>query len=53
MPPVVIRCAHEWDEAWRGCSAANLIGDPPQLMTALSRDPRIRENAEALGHPTA
>jgi len=28
-----------------------LIGNPPQLMTVLTRDARVRENALALGHP--
>ncbi len=27
------------------------IGEPPQLITLVTRDDRVRSNAEALGHP--
>jgi predicted nucleic acid-binding protein len=30
-----------------------LLGDPPQLMTLITRDGRIRENAKALGYALA
>jgi hypothetical protein len=27
-----------------------LLGEPPQLVTVVSRDARVRDNAEALGY---
>jgi hypothetical protein len=31
-------------------ATAELLGEPPPLMTLVTRDSRIRENAEALGY---
>jgi predicted nucleic acid-binding protein len=31
-------------------ATAELLGEPPQLMTIVSRDARVRENAKALGY---
>ena len=31
-------------------AAAELVGEPPPLMTIVTRDGRVRENAEALGY---
>lgn len=39
-----------------GCSplaTAELLGEPPQLTTILTRDDRVRENAKALGYVVA
>ena len=32
-------------------ATAELIGEPPQLVTIVTRDVRVRDNAEALGYP--
>lgn len=32
-------------------AAAGEIGEPPQLITVVTRDDRVRSNAQALGHP--
>jgi predicted nucleic acid-binding protein len=32
-------------------ATAELIGEPPQLVTVVTRDARVRENARALGYP--
>jgi len=32
-------------------ATAGEIGEPPQLITIVSRDDRVRSNAQALGHP--
>lgn len=34
-------------------ASAELLGEPPPLMTVVTRDDRIRENAEALGYTVA
>ena len=34
-------------------ATAELLGEPPPLMTLVTRDSRIRENAEALGYAVA
>jgi predicted nucleic acid-binding protein len=34
-------------------ATAELLGEPPALMTIVTRDDRIRRNAEALGYGTA
>lgn len=34
-------------------AAAELLGEPPQLMTIVTRDARIRDNARALGYTVA
>lgn len=31
-------------------ATAELLGEPPQLMTIVTRDGRVRANAEALGY---
>jgi predicted nucleic acid-binding protein len=31
-------------------ATAELLGEPPQLMTIVTRDSRVRGNAEALGY---
>lgn len=31
-------------------ATAELLGEPPQLVTIVTRDRRVRENAEALGY---
>jgi predicted nucleic acid-binding protein len=31
-------------------ATAELLGEPPQLMTIVTRDDRVRQNAEALGY---
>ena len=31
-------------------ATAELLGEPPQLMTIVTRDQRVRQNAEALGY---
>jgi len=31
-------------------ATAESLGEPPQLMTIVTRDNRVRENATALGH---
>lgn len=32
-------------------ATAEALGDPPALMTIMTRDSRVRDNAIALGHP--
>jgi predicted nucleic acid-binding protein len=32
-------------------ATAELLGEPPPLMTIVSRDDRVRKNADALGYP--
>jgi hypothetical protein len=32
-------------------ATAESLGEPPQLMTIVTRDHRVRENAKALGYP--
>ena len=32
-------------------ATANALGDPPALVTIVTRDLRVRDNATALGHP--
>ena len=32
-------------------ATAELVGEPPQLVTIVTRDARVRDNARALGHP--
>ncbi len=32
-------------------ATADNLGEPPQLVTIVTRDMRVRENARALGHP--
>jgi predicted nucleic acid-binding protein len=32
-------------------ATAELLGEPPPLVTIVTRDARVRENAEALGYP--
>jgi predicted nucleic acid-binding protein len=34
-------------------ATAELLGEPPPLMTVVTRDDRVRENAEALGYALA
>jgi predicted nucleic acid-binding protein len=34
-------------------ATAELLGEPPALMTVVTRDTRVRENAPALGYATA
>ena len=34
-------------------ATAELLGEPPPLMTIVTRDDRVRENAVALGHAVA
>lgn len=34
-------------------ATAELLGDPPQLVTVVTRDARVRENAQALGYVVA
>jgi predicted nucleic acid-binding protein len=34
-------------------ATAELLGEPPPLMTIVTRDDRVRENAEALGYAVA
>lgn len=34
-------------------ATAELLGEPPPLMTIVTRDDRVRENAEALGYALA
>jgi predicted nucleic acid-binding protein len=34
-------------------ASAELLGEPPQLVTLLSRDARVRDNARALGYALA
>jgi len=34
-------------------ATVELLGDPPQLMTVITRDARILENAKALGYAVA
>jgi len=34
-------------------ATAELLGEPPQLVTILTRDSRVRENARALGYAVA
>ena len=34
-------------------ATAELLGEPPQLVTVLTRDARVRDNARALGFATA
>lgn len=34
-------------------ATAELLGEPPQLVTVLTRDARVRSNANALGYATA
>lgn len=34
-------------------ATAELLGDPPQLITILTRDVRVRDNAKALGYALA
>ena len=34
-------------------ATAELLGDPPQLVTVLTRDARVRDNARALGFAVA
>jgi len=31
-------------------ATAELLGEPPQLMSIVTRDTRVRENAKALGY---
>lgn len=33
-------------------ATAGEIGEPPQMITIVTRDERVRSNAQALGHPT-
>jgi hypothetical protein len=33
-------------------ATAEFLGDPPQLVTVLTRDARVRDNARALGFAT-
>jgi hypothetical protein len=32
-------------------ATAEALGDPPALITIVTRDLRVRDNAAALGHP--
>jgi predicted nucleic acid-binding protein len=32
-------------------ATAEMLGEPPALVTVVTRDARVRQNAEALGHP--
>ena len=32
-------------------ATAEVLGDPPALVTIITRDVRVRDNATALGHP--
>lgn len=34
-------------------ATAELLGEPPPLMTIVTRDDRVRENADALGYAVA
>lgn len=34
-------------------ATAELLGEPPQLMTIVTRDVRVRDNAKALGYALA
>ena len=34
-------------------ATAELLGEPPQLVTVLTRDARVRDNARALGYAIA
>jgi hypothetical protein len=34
-------------------ATAELLGEPPPLMTIVTRDDRVRENAETLGYAVA
>jgi predicted nucleic acid-binding protein len=34
-------------------ATAELLGEPPQLVTIVTRDPRVRDNAVALGYAIA
>jgi predicted nucleic acid-binding protein len=34
-------------------ATAELLGEPPQLVTVITRDARVRENAQALGYAIA
>jgi len=34
-------------------ASVELLGEPPQLMTVVTRDGRVADNARALGHPVA
>jgi hypothetical protein len=34
-------------------ATAELLGEPPQLVTIVTRDTRVRENAQALGFAVA
>jgi len=34
-------------------ATAEILGEPPQLVTILTRDVRVRDNATAMGHPVA
>ena len=34
-------------------ATAELLGEPPQLVTIVTRDARVRENAKALGYAVA
>ena len=33
-------------------ATAELLGEPPQLVTVVTRDAGVRDNAHALGYPT-
>ncbi len=55
--PVLVRAGRPYPvEPVRTLDAIHLatageIGEPPQLVTLVTRDDRVRSNGQALGHP--
>lgn len=47
--PRWVRLALAFGEFDVHLATAELLGEPPLLMTIVTRDDRVRENAEALG----